>query len=269
MHVFLLLSLLWLAACASDDVADTRSPEKPAEQLYEEAMASFREGSYRKAAESFELIEQEKPQSEWATRGKIMAAYSHFRAGEYEDCVATLESYLKLHPGNTNAPYARYLRALAYYQQITDVGRDQGVTQQARQALLDVTRLHPESDYARDAKVKLDLVADHLAGKEMEVGRYYLNQRRYVAGINRFRTVLEEYQTTSHTPEALHRMTEAYLALGVVDEATRYAAVLGHNYPGNAWYVRSYNLLTGSNHPLFQGKSDESKSLLQKLKGML
>ena len=149
-----------------------------------------------------------------------------------------------MHPGNKDAPYAYYLIAISYYEQISDVGRDQRATEQAYQALTEVVRRFPASAYARDAQLKLDLTRDHLAGKDMEVGRFYLNQRQYLGAIGRFRTVIERYQTTSHVPEALHRLVEAYLAMGVVTEAQATAAVLGHNYPGSKWYRYSYGLLT-------------------------
>jgi outer membrane protein assembly factor BamD len=157
----------------------------------------------------------------------------------------TLERFTKLYPNNESTPYAYYIIALCYYEQISDVGRDQKITEQSMQALREVIRRFPDSEYARDARIKLDLTQDHLAGKEMEIGRYYLRHDDYIAAINRFRFVVENYQTTSHVPEALHRLVECYLKLGVKDEATRYAAVLGNNFPGSVWYRDSYKLMTG------------------------
>ena len=177
----------------------------------------------------------------------LMSAYASYEANDYEDAIAAIDRFVALHPGNKDAPYAHYLIAISYYEQIADVGRDQKITQQALKALDDVVDRYPESEYARDARLKIDLASDHLAGKEMEIGRYYLRRGEYAAAINRFRNVIESYQTTTHVPEALHRLTEAYLALGVTTEAQTAAAVLGYNYPGSRWYQDSYALLTGEN----------------------
>jgi outer membrane protein assembly factor BamD len=174
-----------------------------------------------------------------------MAAYAHYRNDSYTEAVNTLDRFIELHPGNRDIAYAYYLKALCYYEQISDVRRDQKMTREARSALQEIVRRFPDTKYARDAQLKLDLTEDHLAGAEMAVGRYYLDNGHYLAAIKRFRTVVEEYQTTSHVPEALHRLVEAYLALGVTDEAQATAAVLGHNYPGSDWYADSYELLTG------------------------
>jgi outer membrane protein assembly factor BamD len=176
-----------------------------------------------------------------------MSAYSLYQASKYDEAVVDLDRFIQLHPGNRDAAYAYYLKALCYYVQITDVGRDQKTTEQALKALDEVTRRFPESKYARDARLKLDLTRDHLAGKEMEIGRYYLNRDQYLAAINRFRRVIEQYQTTTHVPEALERLTECYLALGVKDEAQAAAAVLGYNFPGSDWYQDSYALLAAQN----------------------
>jgi outer membrane protein assembly factor BamD len=176
-----------------------------------------------------------------------MAAFSHYQALEYDDAIIALDRFIQLHPGSELTPYAYYLKALSYYEQITDVRRDQRITELALSALGEVVRRFPDTPYARDASLKIDLTNDHLAGKEMEIGRYYLGQGHYNAAIGRFRTVVERYQTTSHVPEALHRLTEAYLALGIVDEAKAAAAVLGHNFPGSEWYIDSYALLVDAN----------------------
>ena len=174
-----------------------------------------------------------------------MAAYAHYREERYDDALNAIDRFLSLHPGHASAPYAYYLRALCHYEQIADVTRDQKNTELALSALSEVVRRYPESSYARDAQLKIDLTNDHLAGKDMEIGRFYLKRGEYQAAINRFRRVIERYQTTTHVPEALHRLTETYLALGIVDEAQTAAAVLGHNYPGSEWYADSYLLLTG------------------------
>src|SRR5918995_1432315 len=204
-----------LTACASTE--ETPYVERPVETIYSEAAAAMDQERYKEAARLFDEVERQHPYSQWATRAQLMSAYAY------------------------------YMKGLCYYEQITDVGRDQRVTQQALDALGELTRRFPESPYSRDAALKIDLTNDHLAGKEMEIGRYYLRQGYQNAAIGRFRTVIEKYQTTSHVPEALHRLTEAYLALGVVDEAQAAAAVLGHNFPGSEWYVDSYALLVDAN----------------------
>jgi len=174
-----------------------------------------------------------------------MAAYAHYQNNKYDEAVNALDRFIQLHPGSRDAPYAYYLRAISYYEQISDVGRDQKMTKLALDALEEVVRRFPESRYARDATLKLDLARDHLAGKHMDIGRYYQGEGEYLAAINRFRLVITDYQTTTHVPEALHRLVESYLALGVTQEAQSTAAVLGYNYPGSEWYTDSYLLLTG------------------------
>tara|TARA_B100000989_G_C19468054_1_gene439282 strand:- start:102 stop:944 length:843 start_codon:yes stop_codon:yes gene_type:complete len=238
---------------AAEDVANDT-----AESLYERALASFAEKEYKGAIEEFEAVEQQHPYSEWAKRGQIMAAYSAYRVQEFDTAISILERFAKLHPNHPSTPYAYYLRALSYYDQISDVGRDQKMTQEARQALREVVGRYPDSNYARDAQLKLELTEDHLAGKEMEIGRYYLMRDEYLASINRFKRVVEQYQTTSHIPEALHRLVEAYMKLGVRDEAEKYAAVLGYNYPGSEWYEYSYALLNPGQARAEAGAKDES-----------
>ena len=185
-----------------------------------------------------------------------MAAYAYYSLGNYDEAVLACERYLQLHPGSSEAPYAHYLAAISFYEQIADVRRDQGMTQLALVGLEQVVLRYPETEYARDARLKIDLANEHLAGKEMEVGRFYLKRGQYVAAINRFRNVIERYETTSHTPEALHRLTEAYLALGVIVEAQAAAAVLGYNFPGSEWYQDSYVLLAdaGVAPSVFEGE---------------
>lgn len=252
------LLLVWLAACGSSDDENAAKPPETAENLYKQAHDKFADGAYKQAVKDFEEVERQHPSSEWAIKGQIMSAYSSYQAQDYDTAVATLDRFVKMYPGNQSAPYAYYLIALCYYEQISDVGRDQKVTEQAMQALRDVVRRFPDSEYARDASIKLDLTQDHLAGKEMEIGRYYLKREDYLAAINRFRYVVENYQTTSHVPEALHRLVEAYLKLGVTDEARRYAAVLGYNYPNNVWYRDSYSLLTGAPKTAATGNNEDS-----------
>ena len=237
------LALTLLVGCAGDDEAYV---ERPVEELYNEAMDSLLDGDPEAAVEGFAEVERQHPYSVWATRAQIMAAFVYYQADLYDEAIAAAERFVELHPGNRDAAYGYYLIAMSHYEQITDVSRDQEVTAKAMQALGEVVRRFPGSVYARDARLKIDLTRDHLAGKDMAVGRFYLRRQFYVAAIGRFRNVVEHYQTTSHAPEALHRLTEAYLAIGVPAEAQTAAAVLGHNYPGSQWYEYSYALLEGS-----------------------
>lgn len=232
------------------------------EVLYNLGADRLQRRQFKLAAALFDEVERQHPYSAWARRSQLMSAYSYYEANEYEDAILAAERFLALHPGNSAAPYAYYLIANCYYEQISDVGRDQKVTEQALRALNEVIRRFPATEYAQDAQLKMDLTSDHLAGKELDVGRFYLNQRQYLAGIGRFRAVVENYQTTSHVPEAMHRLVEAYLALGIVEEAQAVAAVLGYNYPNSKWYRYSYALLTGQKlEPQASQKSWISKVL--------
>jgi outer membrane protein assembly factor BamD len=236
--------LLAVAACAGSRSAE-EYVERPVEELYNEAGDLLDRGNYRDAARAFEEVERQHPYSQWATRAQVMAAYAFYEAGAYEEAIGAARRFIDLHPGDRDVPYAHYLIASSYYERISDVGRDQLMTQLALEAFEELDRRFPDSAYARDGRLKADLARDHLAGKEMEIGRYYQRRDRHVAAINRFRNVIEHYQTTTHVPEALHRLTESYLALGVTGEAQASAAVLGHNFPGSPWYERSYALLEG------------------------
>jgi outer membrane protein assembly factor BamD len=239
----LAFAVLLLPGCSGDD--GDGYVERPVEDLYNEAADELQTENYEKAALLFDEVERQHPYSQWATKAQLLAAFSHYQKGNYDEAVIALDRFIQLHPGNRDIAYAYYLKAVCYYEQISDVGRDQKMTEFALQALQDVSARFPESRYARDAKLKIDLTRDHLAGKEMEIGRYYQKRGHYLAAINRFRTVVEQFQTTTHVPEALHRLTESYLALGVYDEAKTAAAVLGHNFPGSSWYLDSYALLEG------------------------
>jgi outer membrane protein assembly factor BamD len=242
---FLLLPFL-LLGCATDDAEkDDKYVERPVTDLYNDAQDAMENENWPRAAKLFEEVDRQHPYSEWATRAQIQAAFAYYADMEYEKAQATLDRVLQVHPGNAQVDYAYYLRALTYYDQIYDVRRDQSITGLAEQTLKDVVQRFPNSDYARDAKLKLDLTQDLLAGKDMEVGRYYQKQELYPAAIGRFRNVIETYQTTSHTAEALHRLVECYLALGINSEAQAAGAVLGANFPGSQWYEDSYALLTG------------------------
>ncbi len=233
-------------ACEVIRQAPEEAPEGPPEKLYNMGMDLLLGGNSVAAAAVFDEVDRQHPYSVWADKAQIMAAYALYKRNKYDDAIVALERFIQLHPGSRDAPYAYYLKALCYYERITDVGRDQDLTRRAMAALDEVVRRYPKSKYARDARLKRDLTNDHLAGSEMGIGRFYLKKKQYLAAINRFRGVVDNYQTTSHVPEALHRLTEAYLALGLKDEAQSTAAVLGHNFPGSDWYMDSYALITGT-----------------------
>lgn len=237
-------SLLLVAACSSSSDEDAYI-ERPAEDFYNMGLNALADNNYDAAVSNFDEVERQHPYSSWAPRAQLMAAYAHYRAQEYADAILALDRFIQLNPGHPNIDYAYYMKAICYYEQISDVERDQSMTREALDTLEEVVNRFPDSAYARDAELKIDLAVDHLAGKHMSIGRYYLRRGEYLAAINRFQTVVRDYQTTTHVPEALHRLVEAYMALGVYDEAQSTAAVLGHNYPGSEWYIDSYALLTG------------------------
>ena len=211
--------------------------------LYALAKRRLDQGDYQMAALLFAEVERQHPYSVWARRAQLMSAFSFYMDRKYNEAIGAGQRFLTLHPGNKDAPYAQYLISMSYYEQIEDVTRDQRTTQQALDSFGELVRRYPESRYASDARLKMDLLSDHLAGKEMEIGRFYERSGRWLAANLRFRKVVEDYQTTSHTPEALHRLVETYLALGIPEEAQKSAAVLGANYPGSEWYHRSYRLI--------------------------
>ena len=215
--------------------------------LYTLARHRLDQGRYKEAAVLFDEVERQHPYSIWARRAQLMSAFSYYMDRSYTESIQSAQRFTSIHPGNRDAAYAYYLIALGYYEQIADVTRDQKITQQAQDALGEVVRRFPTSKYAADARLKIDLVRDHLAGKEMEIGRFYETRGQWLAATLRFRTVIDNYQTTTHTPEALMRLTETYLALGVPEEAKKSAAVLGANYPGTDWYKRAYRLM--QDHP--------------------
>jgi outer membrane protein assembly factor BamD len=246
---FALMSSLGLSGCggstAESSVQDNLAfREAPVEQLYNNALDQLRRKNWEEAAKAFDEVERQHPYSVWARRAILMSAYSYYEAAKYNQAILAADRFIQLHPGNKDAPYAYYLKAVSLYEQIVDVGRDQKKTEQATAALTELIRRFPQTEYARDARLKYDLTRDHLAGKEMNIGRYYLQRGQQIAAINRFRAVIEKFQTTSHVPEALHRLVESYLSLGIVKEAQTAAAVLGYNYPGNEWYQDSYALLS-------------------------
>ncbi|MEL6486941.1 MAG: outer membrane protein assembly factor BamD [Pseudomonadota bacterium] len=232
-------------ACGGGGAAnkDVAYVARDVESLYAEAQRRLDKGNTILAAALFDEVERQHPYSPWARRAQLMSAFCYYIARDYNSAIANSQRFLSIHPGNKDAPYAYYLIALSYYEQISDVNRDQKITEQARTALREVNRRFPQSEYAADARLKLDLVDDHLAGKEMEIGRFYQRSGQWLAANLRFRNVLEQFQTTSHTPEALYRLVESNLALGVPEEAVKYAAVLGANYPGSEWYERGFKLV--------------------------
>ncbi len=246
-----LTSFLILGACSTiSDInpfgavePEVKVSEASAEKLYARALATVNEGSAQEAATQFEEVERQYPYSTWARRSMLMSAYAHYERNSFDDAINSSKRFLALYPGHEDAPYAYYLIALSYYEQISDVGRDQALTKKALVALDELIRRYPYSDYAKDAEQKAILARDHLAGKEMKIGRYYMDKKAYVAAINRFKVVVTDYQRTSHAPEALMRLSEAYMALGVTSEAQTAAAILGNNFPDSKWYDDSYVLL--------------------------
>ncbi len=258
-----------LSACGGSKDAGPSLGNLTPEQIYKQGEIKLEtEKKPDDAIRYFQEIERLYPYSEWAKRAVIMQAYGQHKAKDYEESRSTAQRFLDTYPGDEDAPYAAYLMALSYYDQIDDVGRDQGVTFQALQSLRSVIEQYPESDYARSAMLKFELAFDHLAGKEMEIGRYYLKRGNNTAAINRFRTVVQDYQTTTHTAEALHRLTEAYLALGLTDEAQTSAAILGFNYQSSPFYQDSFNLLKGRGlEPKAKGTSWLSTVYRQMIRG--
>lgn len=236
--------LAGLAAC-DRDIKPEQLQEMGPEQMYRSAQADMDAGRTARAANRWGEIERLHPYSEFAKRGLIMSAFAHHEDGKFEESRTAGQRFLEFYPADKDAAYAQYLIALSYYDQIDVIGRDQGLTFEALSELRKVIEFYPETEYARTARLKFDLAFNHLAGKEMEIGRYYLKQGHYPAAVNRFRTVVEDFQTTTFTPEALHRLVESYLALGLYGEAQTAGAILGHNFQGNPFYVDSFNLLQG------------------------
>ncbi|CAA7618675.1 outer membrane protein assembly factor BamD [Magnetospirillum sp. UT-4] len=254
---FALAVLLVLAACA-DKTEDY--VERPVEELYNEAMDFVDKSEYYKAAKAFEEVERQHPYSVWATKAQLMSAYALYERNKYDDALVALDRFIQLHPGNRDTAYAYYLKGLCYYEQITDVHRDQKITEMALKSLQEVVDRFPASSYARDAKLKVDLTRDHLAGKEMAIARYYHTRSQWLAALNRYKAVVEQYQTTSHVPEALHRMVEIYLAIGVPEEAKKAAAVLGHNFPGSDWYEDTFAMVNTGKSAVKAKKEAEGSS---------
>ncbi|HEX2942621.1 MAG TPA: outer membrane protein assembly factor BamD [Rhodopila sp.] len=253
--VVLLLPIL--SACGGSD-SSKQAITGPVEELYNNGVDALNAHRFSLATDEFAAVEQNYPYSTWAVNAQLMIAYSQYLQNKYTDAIGGLDRFIQLHPAHRDIAYVYYLRALCYYEQIADIQRDQKGTEQAMSALREVVNRFPDTSYAQDAKLKIDLCIDHLAGKEMEIGRFYQKQHLYEAAIGRFQRVVDDFQTTNHVPEALARLTEIYLALGLKDEARKTAAVLGYNYPGNEWYIDTYDQLAddglATGGPIGKGK---------------
>ena len=245
--ITLIITGVLLSGCStfgSKKKAKLAYVERPAETLYNRGLGRMDTKRWGNAILFFDEVERQHPFSRWARRSMLMSSFAHYQSGEYDEAIAGARRFINLHPGSESTPYAYYLIAICHYEQIFDVGRDQGTTVLAEAALQQVVRRYPDSDYARDARLKLELTHDHLAGKEMDVGRYYLRADQQLAAIGRFRNVVKKYETTSQTEEAMHRLVEAYVSLGLIGEAKQVGSVLGYNYPNGEWYYDTYNLLS-------------------------
>jgi len=247
--LFAAAAVLALAGCAhgNKNKLDTAYVARDVSSLYTAATKAMNQGDYEQGAKLFDEVERQHPYSIWARRAQLMSAFNYYLAKKYTDAINSAQRFVTIHPGNAEAPYAQYLIGMSYYQQIDEVTRDQTTTQQASDAFGELVRRYPDTRYAADARIKLDLINDHLAGKEMDIGRFYQRSGQWLAATYRFRSVVDQYQTTTHTPEALERLVECYLALGVPEEAQKSAAVLGRNYPESFWYRQSLKLLGQEN----------------------
>ena len=257
---------LALSACAGNGKKKPRLvyEERPVELLYATGADRLDRRQWNQAVNYFQEVERQHPYSEWSRRSILMQAYAHYQGNDYPEAIADADRFIQLYPGNPTAAYAHYIKAICYFEQIVDVNRDQAATGQALSALRDVVQRYPRTEYAADARLKIDMVNDQLAGKEMTIGRWYLNQGDTLAATNRFKTVVDRYQTTSHTPEALYRLVESYLTLGLLEEAKRNGAVLGYNYPGDIWYADAYKLLTSKGlKPAVEPKSDGGRGIFR------
>ena len=241
-----LAAITALSACAGRPKPRLQYEERPVELLYQTGYQRLQANRWDDAVDYFQEVERQHPYSDWSRRAILMQIYAHYRDSQYQDAIAAADRFIQLYPGSPSAAYAFYMKATCNFEQITDVGRDQGYSALALEGLKDVVRRYPGTSYATDASVKIDMVNDQLAGKEMAIGRYYQRADQLLAAINRYRQVIEnpDFQKSSHTPEALYRLVECYLALGLKEEAVRNGAVLGHNFPGSVWYDDAYALLT-------------------------
>lgn len=234
--------LILFTGCSDSDDAYN---ERPVDELYGEAQGYLKNGQYTKSAKSFAEVERQHPYSNWAVKSQLMAGYSFYQGKKYDEAVESFNVFIGLHPTHEDVPYAHYMIGMCYFEQMPITERDQKTSEKAMKAFVEVVEGYPQSAYAKDAKMKLDMIRDHVAGSEMDIGRFYEKQKNFLAASNRFKGVISSYQTSSHVPEALYRLVECYLNLGLVDQAKTTAAVLGHNYPGSTWYNESYTLIKG------------------------
>nr|WP_321456338.1 outer membrane protein assembly factor BamD [uncultured Cohaesibacter sp.] len=237
------LAISGLGACSHKDPSDLVFQEIPAEKLYAEGLLAMETGDRKEAKKKFDELDRQHPYSDYSRRSMMLTAYTHYKSGEYTECISAAKRFIALFPGDKDVPYAYYLIGQSYFNQIPDVTRDQETTQKALQAMNELVQNYPDSEYAGDARRKVRVTLDQLAGKEMQVGRYYLERKEYIAAINRFKVVVTDYQTTRQVEEALMRLAESYLALGITHEAQTAVAVLGHNYPESKWYKMAYSML--------------------------
>lgn len=233
--------VLLLAACASGKVEEESALS--AEELYTQGYQNLQKTAYAKAAEDFEKLEIEHPYSRWAVKAKLMGGYAHYKNEKYDDAIISFERFIKFHPGNKDVAYAYYMKALCYYSQISPADKDQSITEHANEALQQVVIMFPNTAYAADAAKKLNLTADHMAGQEMAIGRYYLNGKNYLSALNRFNAVVENYQTTTQIEEALYRQVEIYTIIGMDNQALKSAKILAHNYPQSSWTAKAQSLV--------------------------
>lgn len=246
--------LVFLVGCSSKP---KNYEDRSAQDLYNEAVRKLEGKEYKDAAELFDETERQHPYSEWATRAQLMAGFAHYQAQKYEDAISAFDTFIQLHPNHPDSDYAHYMKGLCHYEQIGTIKRDHDEALLAHQAFETLERRFPDSKYARAAKPKMDLIDDHMAGREMDVGRFYMKKENYIAALGRFKRVAETYQETNQAPEALHRLVECYYALGMMDAAHKAAAVLGHNFPGSPWYADTYLLLQGKDYRMEQDKGDD------------
>lgn len=242
------------------------TPDVPSEQLYNDGLGRLQKGDYDGAAKKFQQLDKQAPFSEWSQKAMIMETYTRYQQQQWEDAISSARRYLQQYPTGKDAAYAQYLFAMSSYNQIPDITRDQEASAKALAALEELVRRYPKSEYVDDAKKKIQFAQDQLAGAQMEVGRYYLDKRNYIGAINRFRDVVSQYQRTRHVEEALQRLTEAYMALGVVNEAQTAAAVLGHNFPDSPWYKDAYKLLQSNG---LEPREDKGSWISRSFKGVL
>lgn len=241
-YLALMASTLFLAACSDND--EEVFVERSADDLYNEASDLYAKGSYSRSAKIFTEVERQHPYSDWALRAQLRAGEAYYQAKKYEDAIETFNVFIQLHPAHDDVVYAHYMIGMSYYEQMPTVERDQQVTEHALKSFETIINRDGTSKYAQDARMKIDLIYDQMAGREMEVGRFYQNEQSFLAAVNRFKGVVDQYQTTSHVPEALHRLVECYLALGILPEARKTAALLSHNYPGSKWYQAAFALMS-------------------------